>query len=156
MKRAITDFIYRATGIAMGRQELAFDRDAQLAVAAVLSLASGSDGGETTSETVRMLELLKDRFGLKGTEALELLSRGRERHAGQAAGDILGTLDRRLGLPAKEDLLLMLLTVIAADGAKDAAEFEVLEDAATALRVPDTVTERAYGKYFAARRNAGV
>lgn len=153
MQRAITDFIYRTTGIAIGRQDLALDRDAQLAIAAALSLASGSDGMETTSETVRTLKLLKDRFGLKGTEALELLSRGRERHAGQAAGEILGKLDRRLGLPAKEDLLLMLLTVIAADGAKGAGEFEVLEDAATALRVPDAVMERAYEKYFAARRN---
>lgn len=150
MKRSIADSIYLRTGLAVRRKNLAADRDAQVAIAALLARVAGGDGSETAEETVAAVTLLKRRFALHGTEALELFSRARDAYADRATSDVLADLDRRLGMPEKEDLLLMLLDLIAADGSRKPQELDVFAESAEALHVPDKITERAFSAYFAA------
>lgn len=152
MSRSITDRIYARTGIAVRRRDLRADRDAQLAIAALIGRVAGGDGSETAEETVVAVALLKQRFGMHGTEALELLGRGREAWNGRATAAILAELDSRLGMPEKEDLLLMLLDVVAADHTKDPRELDLLADTARALDIPASIVDRAISQYLAARR----
>jgi len=152
VRRAITDLIYRGTGIAIGRRNPA-DRDEQLAVAALLARVAGGDGSESAEETVLAVELLKRHYGLSGSEPLELLTQGRDLYTGNRQDDLYELLNARLGLPAKQDVLVMLLDLVAVDGTKRAGEIEALADAARRLNVPDSVLSRAYESYFEQRRS---
>jgi len=150
-RRAITDLIYRGTGIALGRRTPA-DRDEQLAVAALLAWMAGGDGSESAEETVLAVELLRRRYGLSGTEPLEVLTQGRDRFGGKRRDDLFALLNERLGLPEKQALIVMLLDLVAADGARRTEELGLLADVAGRLKVPDSVMSRAYETYFEQRR----
>ena len=151
VRRAITDLIYRGTGIALGRRAPA-DRDEQMAVAALMAWVAGGDGSESAEETVLSVELLRRCYGLSGTEPLEILTQGRDRFAGKRREDLFELLNQRYGLPEKQELIVMLLDLVAADGAKRSQELSLLADVAARLKVPDSVMSRAYEGYFEQRR----
>ncbi|MDH4107597.1 MAG: TerB family tellurite resistance protein [Gammaproteobacteria bacterium] len=152
VRRALSDLIYRGTGIAI-RRRTAADRDEQLAVAALLAWVAGGDGSESTEEMVLAVELLRRRYGLSGTEPLEILTLGRDRYSGKRRDDLFALLNERFGLPDKQDLLVMLLDLVAVDGSKRAQEIELLAEAARRLKVPDSIVSRAYETYFEQRRS---
>ena len=53
-----------------------------------------------------------------------------------------------LTIPEKEDIAVMLLKIVAADGRKDAEEMEKLRVAADMISIPEDVMHRAFDRYF--------
>jgi len=149
----LLDMLRDITGITV-LVERAGDLDAQLMTAALLLLVARSDGGVSPDESLRMVELLRRQYRLQPNVALDLINR---------AGDELGqhaTLDALLGAARgvleprhKEDLMLMVLEIIAADDRKDAAEMRLLQALIDGLQISDKAMERAYARYFDAARN---
>ncbi len=112
----LTDLIYAKTGIAIDMPSLATDLHAKKLVAGLNTLVAKSDGGISPDESVRMVELLRQRFPLKAGEALHLITQAaHELSADSHLDEILLEANHTMALPQKEELMLMVLTVIAAD-----------------------------------------
>lgn len=149
----LTDLIYAKTGIALDMPSLATDLEAQTLVAGLITLVAKSDGGISPDESVRMVELLRQRFPLEAGEALNLITRAaHELSADTHLDEILREANDTLTLPQKEELMLMVLNVIAADNEKDAAEMTLLEALIDGLKIPDKVMQDVYARYFEERR----
>jgi uncharacterized tellurite resistance protein B-like protein len=157
MKRSIGskigDLVYAVSGIDYGRNGLPANRETENAVASVLALAAMSDKSVSTEETERLVVILRKGFALEGGAALSLITRAiHDLPVHSSMGDLLVDLNRALGIRDKEDLVVMLLEVIAADGHKEAEEMEVLAHTVYGLNVSDKSLQRAYRRYFASRR----
>ncbi len=145
----LTDLIYAKTGITIDLQSLVSDIDAQLLIASLITLVAKSDGGISPDESVRMVEMLRQRFQLNPGEALNLVIRAADELASDAHLDeILDAVNDKLALPHKEDLMLMVLNVIAADNQKDAEEMKLLESLIDGLKIPENVMKSVYKRYF--------
>jgi uncharacterized tellurite resistance protein B-like protein len=150
----LTDFIYAKTGISFDLPNLSADLDAQDMVASLIALVAKSDGGISPDETLRMVEMLRQRFPLDRGEALNLITRAaHELHADSHLDEILKEVNDKLPLPHKEELMLMVLQVISADNEKDAGEMKLLATLVDRLKIPNTVMENAYARYFEDRKN---
>jgi uncharacterized tellurite resistance protein B-like protein len=149
----LTDLIYAKTGFTFDLPNLAADLDAQEMVASLMTLVAKSDGGISPDETLRMVELLRQRFPLKPGEALNLVTRAAdELSADSHLDEILREINDTLSLPHKEELMLMVLNVIAADNQKDAEEMKLLEALIDGLKIPDSVMQDVYSRYFEEKR----
>jgi len=147
---ALLDFIYEKTGIRISVDDPGEDPDSQLLITALLVLVAKSDGGISPDESLRMVALLRGRFGLKPGEALNLISRASDELAHHTELDgILEKASERLSLVQKEDLMLMVLKVISADSQKDAAEMKLLATMMQGLEVSEKIMSRVYERYFA-------
>ena len=150
----LTDFIYSKTGITFDLPNLAADLDAQDLVASLIALVAKSDGGISPDETVRMVEMLRQRFPLDRGEALNLITRAaHELHADSHLDEILKEINNKLPLPHKEELMLMVLHVISADNEKDAGEMQLLATLVDRLKIPDNVMQTVYSRYFEEKKN---
>ena len=100
-----------------------------------------------------MVELLRDRFGLQPGEALNMITRATDEVADTInLGELLRSVNDDLALQHKEELLLMLLHVIAADDQKDVAEMKFLSAVVEGLKVPEKVMANVYARYFDERK----
>lgn len=145
----LTDLIYAKTGFTIDLPSLASDLDAQTLVASLITLVAKSDGGISLDETVRMVEMLRQRFPLEPGEALSLVTRAAdELSADSHLDEILAEVNASLALPHKEDLMLMVLHVISADNEKDAGEMKLLAALIDGLKIPNNIMERVYTRYF--------
>jgi len=150
----LTDFIYSKTGFSLDLANLSADLDAQDMVASLIALVAKSDGGISPDETVRMVEMLRQRFPLDRGEALNLITRAaHELHADSHLDEILKEVNDKLSLPHKEELMLMVLQVIAADNEKDAGEMQLLETLIDRLKIPNSIMEKVYARYFEDKKN---
>jgi uncharacterized tellurite resistance protein B-like protein len=146
---SLTDLIYQYTGIAISRESLGSDLDSQLLVSSLLVLVAKSDGGISPDESMRMVTLLRNRFGANPAEALDLINRAGDELAHDAEIDaILSSAAQTLSLAQKEDLMLMVLQVISADNVKDAAEMKLMVTLMEKLDLSDRSMEKIYGRYF--------
>jgi len=145
----LTDLIYAKTGFTIDLPSLARDWDAQTLVASLITLVAKSDGGISLDETVRMVEMLRQRFPLEPGEALSLVTRAAdELSADSHLDEILAEVNASLSLPHKEDLMLMVLHVISADNEKDAGEMKLLAALIDGLKIPDNIMDKVYARYF--------
>ena len=129
--------------------------DLQYPVASLLAAAASSDGSVSTEETERLVVILRRGFELDAGIALELVVKAlHDLAARDGIDEILAELGRNLNAGRKEDLIVMLLEVISADGVKEAEEMDILARTVDALGVPDRNLRRAYTRYFDARRAA--
>jgi uncharacterized tellurite resistance protein B-like protein len=88
--------------------------------------------------------------------ALDLVSRAIDAQSmGADSPALFDELNERLTKRQKEELILMLLEVIAADGEKEASEMAVLDRAVSALRISGDRLDNIYQRYFDARRKTG-
>ncbi len=150
----LTDLIYAKTGFTFDLPNLAADLDAQDMIATLITLVAKSDGGISPDETLRMVEMLRQRFPLEAGEALNLITRAaHDLHADSHLDEILREVNKKLALPQKEELMLMVLNVIAADNEKDAGEMKLLEALIDGLKIPDSVMQDVYLRYFEDKRN---
>jgi uncharacterized tellurite resistance protein B-like protein len=150
----LTDLIYAKTGFTFDLPNLAADLDAQDMIATLITLVAKSDGGISPDETLRMVEMLRQRFPLEAGEALNLITRAaHDLHADSHLDEILREVNKKLALPQKEELMLMVLNVIAADNEKDAGEMKLLETLIDGLKIPDSVMQDVYLRYFEDKRN---
>ena len=145
----LTDLIYAKTGFSFDLPNLAADLDAQEMVASLITLVAKSDGGISPDETVRMVEILRQRFPLERGEALNLITRAaHELTADSHLDEVLREINDKLALAHKEELMLMVLHVIAADNEKDAEEMKLLEALIDGLKIPDKIMQDVYSRYF--------
>ena len=146
---SLVDLIYSKTGISIGPESIAGDIEAQTLIASLLALVAKSDGGISPDETLRMVRLLRSRFQLKPGEALNMITRASDELAAHTNIDeILVSVNNSLTLTQKEDLMLMVLSVISADNQKDAGEMKLLAALIEGLKMPDEVMNKVYERYF--------
>ncbi|RLA28959.1 MAG: hypothetical protein DRQ63_02195 [Gammaproteobacteria bacterium] len=123
--------------------------DAKYLVAVLLVFVAKGDGNISGSETEQMLGLLSDHFELPSANALELLTRAMNDIAENPdLENLLKELSVILNLAEKEEIALMMLKVVAADGRKDAEEMDKLSTAAQIIDIPADVMHCAYDRYF--------
>ena len=157
MVSKLQDLIYAITGIDTGRDDAPVDINAQIAVASLLTVAANSDGSIDSLEIEKMVAALCKRFSLTPKVALDLVSRAIDDHTGRDESPrLFDELNQRLTRKQKEELVLMLLEVIAADGEKEARELAVLDRTVSALNISDNQLSTIYTRYFENRKNSGA
>jgi uncharacterized tellurite resistance protein B-like protein len=144
------DVVYSATGLRIGSDSLGSDADSQILIASLLALVAKSDGGISPDESLRMVELLRGRFQLQPGEALNLLARSSDEMADHTTelDEMFTGLNEKMTLAQKEDLMLMVLSVISADNQKAAGEMKLLATLLEGLDIPDKIMENVYERYF--------
>jgi len=124
--------------------------DSQFLVAALLVFVARGDGKITSEESARMLELIEDRYQLQGAESLELITRAMNEMADRPElGMLLTDLVPTLSDSEKEDIALMALKVVAADGRKQFAEMEQFNRAMEAAGIAPEIVHKAFDRFFA-------
>ncbi len=123
--------------------------DSQFLVAALLVSVAKGDGNISESETDKMLQLVGDHFQLKSSESLELLTHAMTNLAENPdLTSLLKELSTVLTSADKEDVAVMLLKVVAADGRQDAEEMDTLSQAAEIIDISADSMHRAFDRYF--------
>lgn len=123
--------------------------DSQFLVAALLVSIAKSDGHISEFETERMLQLVGDHFQLRSSESLELLTRAMTQLAENPdLNSILKDLGSILTPGDKEDVAVMMLKVVAADGRQNAEEMAMLNTAAEMIEISPESMHRAFDRYF--------
>jgi len=149
----LKDLVYAMTGVDLDFDKVSTDINAQIAIASLLAVAANSDGSIDNAETEKMVGVLRKRFELTSTVALDLVTRAiDELSTRDASRQLFDELNERLTLKQKDDLLLMVLQVIAADGEKEAREMALFDQTATALNISDRQLSNIYDRYFEARK----
>lgn len=124
--------------------------DSKFLVAALLVYVAKGSGRIEPEESTKMIELIQDHFKMQGAESLELLTRAISELAERPnLGQSLAELARTLSDEEKEDIALMALKVIAADGSREVAEMEQFNAAIEAANISPEIVHRAFGRYFA-------
>ena len=145
----LKDIIYAKTGIATDLTRLAHDPEGQALVASLMVLVARSDGGISTEETTRMVQMLQDQFNLTSGNAIDLVEQAE--HGFDSETDLDGLITKineELSLAHKEKLMAMVLHIISADDRKVAEEMKLLAILVDRMNMPDNVMERAYARYF--------
>lgn len=124
--------------------------DSRFLVAAMLLYIARGSGRIAPEESAKMIDLIEDHFQMQGAESLELLTRAMTEmtdnpQLGQALVDLAPTLSES----DKEDIALMALKVIAADGRREIAEMEKFNEAVQAIGISPETVHRAFDRYFA-------
>ena len=97
-----------------------------------------------------MIELIEDYFHMEGSESLELLTYAISELADKPAlGELLTELGPTLSEGDKEDIALMGLKVVAADGKRQFAEMEQFNRAMETIGISPETVHRAFDRYFA-------
>jgi len=123
--------------------------DSRFLVAALLVWVAKGDGRISESETEKMLQLVGDHFQLRSAESLEVLTQAIAKLAENPdLSSILRGLSSVISSADKEDIVVMMLKVIAADGRRDAEEMDSLSEAADILEVSPESMHRAFDRYF--------
>ena len=124
--------------------------DSQFLVAALLIFIARGSGTIEPEETAKMLDVIEEHFQLAGSESLELLTRAMSELAEKPElGELLAELGKTLSEEDKEDIAVMALKVIAADGRREVAEMEKFNQAVEAVGVSPEIVHRAFDRYFA-------
>ena len=124
--------------------------DSQFLVAALLIFVARGSGHIEPEESGKMIELIEEHFQLQGAESLALLTRAMSElvekpDLAQALMDLAPTLTEQ----DKEDIALMALKVVAADGRREVAEIEKFQQAVDAIGISPEIVHRAFDRYFA-------
>lgn len=124
--------------------------DPRYLIAALLSHVAQADGQICDEETRTMVDVVAAHFGLdadgaeqKLNHALKLYSRNMDLDAvGEILSNILSPEDR-------EDVMLMMLEVVAADGRQGADELRAVDEVAAVLDISPEQRHSAFQRYFA-------
>ena len=128
--------------------------DSQFLVAALLVFVAKGDGAISDKETQKMLQLVEEHFHLHSAESLELLSRAiTDLAENPDLSSLLRKLSNVLTPSEKEDIAVMLLKVIAADGRRDVDEMEMMNVAAEIIGISGESRHKAFEKYFAEQKD---
>ena len=124
--------------------------DSKFLVAALLIFVAQGSGSIAPEESAKMLDLIEEHFKMEGSESLELLTRAMSELAEKPElGQHLVELGQTLSNQQKEDIAVMALKVIAADGRREFAEMENFSRAVEAVGVSPEIVHRAFDRYFA-------
>jgi uncharacterized tellurite resistance protein B-like protein len=130
--------------------------DSKFLVAALLIYIARGSGRIEPEESAKMIDLIEEYFQMQGAESLELLTRAMSELAenpelSQALVDLSPTLSES----DKEDIAVMALKVVAADGRRHVAEMEKFNEAVEAIGISPETVHRAFDRYFA-ETNTGL
>ena len=146
---SLLDLIIEKTGVRTASDSVAGNSEAQMLIASLLGLVASSDGGISPDENMRIVNLLSKRFGLSSYESSDLVARAMENHPSHDQLDeVVDSVTEVLSRQQKEDLMFMVLCVIAADDKKDAGEMELLNKLVDAFRLPDATMQKMYEGNF--------
>ena len=124
--------------------------DGKFLVAALLIYVAKGSGTIEPEESAKMIDLIERQFDLQGSESLELLTRAMSELAEKPElTEHLVELGRTLSNKQKEDIAVMALKVIAADGRREISEMEQFNRAVEAVGVSPEIVHRAFDRYFA-------
>ncbi|MCO4811435.1 MAG: TerB family tellurite resistance protein [Gammaproteobacteria bacterium] len=124
--------------------------DSQFLVAALLVFVARGSGKIEPEESAKMIDLIEEHFHLQGAESLELITTAMSELTDKPTlAVLLADLGPTLSDGDKEDIALMGLKVIAADGHRHFAEMEQFNTAMTAVGIQPEVVHRAFDRYFA-------
>jgi uncharacterized tellurite resistance protein B-like protein len=127
--------------------------DSKFLVAALLVFVAKGDGNISEKESQKMLQLIEEHFHLHSAESLELLSRAiTDLAENPDLSSLLRELSNVLTPSEKEDIAVMLLKVIAADGRRDVDEMEMMNVAAEIIGISSESRHKAFEKYFAEQK----
>lgn len=130
--------------------------DSQFLVAALLIFIARGSGTIEPEETAKMLDLIQEHFQLAGSDTLELLTRAMSELAEKPElAQLLAELGKTLSDQDKEDIAVMALKVIAADGRREVAEMEKFNQAVEAVGVSPEIVHRAFDRYFSETMTGG-
>lgn len=123
--------------------------DSKFLVAALLIFVAQGSGSIEPEESAKMIDLIEQHFKMEGAESLALLTRAMSELAEKPElGEHLAKLGATLSDQQKEDIAVMALKVIAADGRREYAEMENFSRAVEAVGVSPEVVHRAFDRYF--------
>ncbi len=123
--------------------------DTKYLVSALLVFVAKGDGEISSEETAEMLRLVSDHFGLQSSQSLELLTHAMTDIAENPDFEnLLKELAVLLNEIEKDDVCLMMLKVVAADGRREVDELEKFQRAATIIGISAETLHRAYDRYF--------
>ena len=152
----LRDIILKLTGPSESRKYLVDNIASPELVASILVIFAKSDGGISPEENLRMVQLLREKYGLQPGEALELVTRlSAEDRAADESTVLLSSVNGEFSSAEKEELLLMALKIIAADQEKDAREMDLLATLVETLQVSEKTMDGVYARYFASRKSTG-
>lgn len=124
--------------------------DSQFAVAALLVFVARGSGRIEPEESAKMIELIEGHFHLQGAESLELITKAMSEMADKPTlVHLLSDLGPTLSDGDKEDIALMGLKVVAADGRRNVAEMEQFNRAMEAIGISPEIVHKAFDRYFA-------
>jgi len=123
--------------------------DSQFLVAALLVYIARGDGQITPEESGQMIELIEERYHLQGAESLQLITHAMNEMVDKPQlGLLLIDLVPTLSDTEKEDIALMALKVVAADGQRHFSEMEQFNRAMEAAGITPEIVHRAFDRYF--------
>jgi len=124
--------------------------NSQFLVAALLIYIARGSGQIEPEESAQIIELIEEHFKLQGSESLELITRAMSEMIDKPElAELLTGLAPTLTDSDKEDIALMALKVIAADGHRDFAEMEQFNRAMEAIDISPEIVHKAFDRYFA-------
>lgn len=124
--------------------------DSQFLVAALLVFIARGDGQIEPEESSKMIELIEGHFHLQSAESLELITTAMAEMTDMPTlVTLLTDLGSTLSEGDKEDIALMGLKVVAADGKREFDEMEQFNKAMEAIGIAPDVVHRAFDRYFA-------
>jgi uncharacterized tellurite resistance protein B-like protein len=124
--------------------------DSQFLVAALLVYVARGSGQIEPEESAKMIELIENHFQLEGAESLDLISRAMTQMMEKPAlAELLTDLAPTLSDDDKENIALMALKVVAADGHRHFAEMEQFNRAMQAVNISPEIIHKAFDQYFA-------
>jgi uncharacterized tellurite resistance protein B-like protein len=123
--------------------------DSKFLVAALLIYVAKGSGTIEPEEVAKMIDLIEQHFQLEGAESLELLTRTMSELAEKPElAEQLVQFGRTLSDREKEDIAVMALKVIAADGRRHVSEMEQFNRAVEAVGVSPEIVHKAFDRYF--------
>lgn len=124
--------------------------DSKFLVAALLIYIARGSGRIEPEESAKMIDVIEAHFHLQGAESLELLRRAMEDMAENPdLPDELTKLAPTLSDDDREEIALMALKVIAADGRREVAEMEKFNEAVASIGISPEIVHKAFDRYFA-------
>lgn len=124
--------------------------DSQFLVAALLVYVARGSGQIEPEESGKMIDLIEEHFHLRGAETLELVTRAMTEMAERPElATLLAELAKTLSDIDKEEIVLMALKVVAADGHRHFAEMEQFNRAMDAADISPEIIHKAFDRYFA-------
>lgn len=123
--------------------------DAKYLVSALLVYVAKGNGNISGEEVTEMLTMVGDHFDLQSPQSLELITNVMEDIAENPdIENLLKDLSPLLAAEEIEDVTVMMLKIVAADGRRDVDELETFQTAAQIIGVSAETLHRAYDRYF--------
>ena len=141
----ISDYLSATFDITMNPDTRSDDAGGQALMASILLLAAQSDGSISTVESAELARLIGDKFANSDEETNQFAA-----ESSQRIPELSNTskLIEMVPLPQKENLMVMVLQIIAADERKERGELELLDKLVDGLEIPGDVMDRVYSRYF--------